>query len=151
MGKEKLLVSSCLLGELVKYNGSHNGFDIKIIESLKQKYEVFSFCPEVEGGLPTPRVPCEIIAKDPIKVIDKEGNDKTKEFILGAKKTLEHCKKHNISKALMKANSPSCSNQFVKDGTFSGISVAGYGITVELLMKNNIEVFNEKQIEKLIY
>lgn len=151
MGKEKLLVSSCLLGELVKYNGSHNGIDTKIMESLKQKYELYSFCPEVEGGLPTPRVPCEIISKDPLKVIDKEGNDKTEEFILGAEKTLELCKTNTISKALMKANSPSCSSQFVKDGSFTGVSIEGLGVTVELLKKNNIEAFNEGEIEKLIY
>jgi len=151
MEKEKLLISSCLLGELVKYNGSHNGFTQEILQSLEQKYELYSFCPEVEGGLPTPRIPCEIVSKVPLKVINKEGFDKTNEFILGAQKTLQLCTKYKIKKALLKANSPSCSNEFVKDGTFSGVSVEGMGVTAGLLIKNQIEVFSEAEIEKLIF
>jgi uncharacterized protein YbbK (DUF523 family) len=150
MDKKKLLVSSCLLGELVKYNGSHNGFEQEVIDRLEEKYEIYSFCPEVEGGLPTPRTPCEIISQKPIKVINKEGSDKTKEFILGANKTLELCQKENIKLALLKENSPSCSNTHVNDGTFSRSRIEGLGVAAKLLIENGIQVFNEKQIKKLI-
>jgi len=84
--KRKLLVSSCLLGEKVKYNGKDNKLSDEILEKLSTKYQIFSFCPEVEGGLATPRIPCEVVSSNPLKVINKIGEDKTKEFLKGAKK-----------------------------------------------------------------
>lgn len=80
MGKEKLLISSCLLGNNVKYNGGNNILNDEILKKLGSKYELVPYCPEVEGGLPTPRVPCEITSRSPIKVINKNKEDKTKEF-----------------------------------------------------------------------
>ena len=138
------------MGQNVKYDGTNNCLDKYILEKLKAKYELISFCPEVEGGLPTPRIPCEIISQNPIKVINKLGVDKTINFINGANKTLELCKKEDIKIALLKANSPSCSNQFVYNGTFNSEKVEGFGVTVNLLIENNIEVFNENEIGKLI-
>ena len=148
--KQKLLISSCLLGELVKYNGSHNSFDETIIKKLKTKYELFAVCPEVDGGLPIPRVPCEIISFSPLKVLNKNGEDKTVEFVKGAQIALEICKRNSIQKALMKENSPSCSNSKVNDGSFSKVRVDGLGVCVELLEDHGIKVYNEKQIDKLI-
>jgi uncharacterized protein YbbK (DUF523 family) len=146
MSKIKLLVSSCLLGENVKYDGSNNCLDKKILEKLGNEFELFSFCPEVAGGLLTPRIPCEIICKNPIKVVNKIQEDKTINFIEGANKTLQLCKKENIKIALLKSNSPSCSNSFIYDGTFNSIKIKGVGITTKLLKENDIEVFNESFI-----
>lgn len=151
MQKEKLLISSCLLGELVKYNGDHNGLDVKVLDKLKEKYTLYPVCPEVDGGLTIPRVPCEIVSNTPIKVLNKNGEDKTKEFLCGAKIALELCKKENIHLALMKANSPSCSNSQISDGTFTKTRIDGLGVTVELLVKNGLKVYNESEIEKLIF
>lgn len=150
MSKEKLLISSCLVGKLVKYNGSHNILDDNILKKLKEKFELFPFCPEVEGGLPTPRVPCEIITKDPLKVLNKNGIDKTKEFISGANKTLELCNKNDIKTAILKSNSPSCSNQYIYDGTFSSKKILSKGVTSQLLENNHIKVINETQINTII-
>jgi uncharacterized protein YbbK (DUF523 family) len=147
---EKLLISSCLLGELVKYNGSHNILEKNIIEKLEKNYEIYSFCPEVSGGLPIPRIPCEIKSFYPISVINKVGENKTKEFLKGANDCLEFCKEKKIFKALLKANSPSCSNDFVYDGSFNSIKVKAKGITANLLEENQIKVFNENQIDKLL-
>ena len=149
MKKEKLLISSCLLGENVKYDGSNNGLSKDIIDRLKEKYELFSFCPEVAGGLPTPRIPCEIISQNPLKIINKNNEDKTKEFISGANKTLDLCKKEGIKVALLKANSPSCSNLFIYDGTFNSIKIKEKGVTTNLLNNNDITVYNETQIKSL--
>ncbi|MEA3553119.1 MAG: DUF523 domain-containing protein [Campylobacterota bacterium] len=149
MGKEKLLISSCFLGENVKYDGSNNCLSKDILDKLKEKYELFSFCPEVEGGLPTPRIPCEIISQKPLKIINKNGEDKTIEFIDGANKTLELCKKESIKIALLKANSPSCSNSFIYDGTFKSIKIKENGVTTKQLKDNNINVYNETEIKSL--
>jgi len=150
MQKENLLISSCLYGEYVRYDGDHNKISTILLEKLKMKYNLFHFCPEVEGGLSIPRVACEIVSTNPLKIIDKNGQDQTKEFLKGAKKTLQLCIENNITKAILKANSPSCSSSFIYDGSFSGIKVEGEGATTQLLKDNNIEVFDEYEIEKLL-
>lgn len=150
MKKEKLLISSCLLGELVKYNGSHNKLEDNILDKLNRNFILYPFCPEVEGGLSVPRIPCEITNNNPLKIINKNGKDKTKEFIKGAELTLRLCKKEKIKTALLKANSPSCSNQLIYDGTFSSSKIKGFGVTAKLLYDNNITVINEYQINKLL-
>ena len=144
--KEKLLISSCLIGENVKYNGKNNKIDLT---TLEKKYTLIPFCPEVEGGLPTPRPPSEIVSQNPLKLLNNKGKDVTKFFITGAKKCLELAKKEGIKKALLKANSPLCSNDQVYDGTFSGKLVLGLGVTAKLLKDEGIEVFSEKELEKL--
>ena len=147
--KEKLLISSCLLGENVKYDGSNNSLSKDFLDKLKEKYELFSFCPEVAGGLPTPRVPCEIISQNPLKIVNKNNEDKTIEFVNGANKTLELCRKEGIKIALLKANSPSCSNHFIYDGTFSSTKIKSNGVTTNQLLLNNILIYNELEIKEL--
>jgi len=82
VNKEKILISACLMGQNVKYNGGNNLMDLT---ELEKKYILVPFCPEVEGGLPTPRVPSEIVSFEPLKLLNKEGRDVTSEFVLGAK------------------------------------------------------------------
>jgi len=151
MEKEKLLISSCLLGEFVKYNGHHNLLALFNIDKLKEKYILYPFCPEVEGGLPIPRIPCEIVSFTPLKVINKVGEEKTKEFLEGGNRALELCKKEGITKAILKANSPSCGSRYIYDGTFSGKKVFGVGVTTKLLKEIQIEIISEEELEKFIY
>ena len=150
MPNENLLISSCLYGEYVRYDGDHNRINTILLNKLKMKYNLFHFCPEVEGGLSTPRVPCEIVSFNPLKILDKNGTNQTEYFLEGAQKTLQLCVKNNITKAILKSNSPSCSSGFIYDGTFSGIKKEGLGVTAHLLIKNNIEVLDEFEIEKLL-
>ena len=152
MKQQKLLVSRCLLGENVKYNGKNNKLPRDILDKLKAKYEFVPICPEVDGGLPTPRVACEIISFDPIKVINKLGEDKTSFFVNGALKAQQICQKYQITKALLKANSPSCSSSFVYDGSFSNTKVKANGVTVQYLQKLNLNIdfFDETKIDELL-
>lgn len=143
----KILISSCLLGENVRYDGTHNKIDSKLFESILNKHTIYSLCPEVEGGLNTPRNPAEIINDN---VITTHNINVTNEFNLGALKALEVCKKENIRVALLKAKSPSCGNHLIYDGSFSNRLIDGMGITTQLLKKNGIEVFNENELEKLL-
>ena len=89
--KEKILVSACLLGAPCRYDGKSKPVD-KVIE-LEKKYTLIPFCPEVEGGLSTPRLPCEI--RDS-KVIRSDGEDCTLPYTLGAEKALDLCKKYRF-------------------------------------------------------
>ncbi|MBD3840974.1 MAG: DUF523 domain-containing protein [Campylobacterales bacterium] len=150
MEKEKLLISSCFLGNLVKYNGDHNRFSNAILEKLEAKYHFIAVCPEVDGGLPTPRVPCEIVSSSPLQVLDKEGVDKTQEFVKGAQIAYKIVKQNNIKKALLKANSPSCSSYQINDGTFAKKRIISDGVAVRYLRELKIEIFDETQIDQLL-
>lgn len=139
MNKEKILVSACLLGINCKYNGENNYS--KEIDDFLKDYEVIPICPEIMGGLPTPRVPAEKLEN---KVVTKDGIDVTKEYIKGANECLFLAKKYNIKKALLKLRSPSCGIGKIYDGTFSHTIIDGDGVTAELLKNNGIEIITIK-------
>ena len=139
--KERILVSACLLGVNCKYSGGNN-YNEKVIDYIKD-YEVIPVCPEIMGGLSTPRPPSEIIGN---KIINNIGVDVTNEYTKGAEETLKLAKLFNVKKALLKAKSPSCGNGKIYDGTFSGILTTGNGVTVNLLKDNGIEVLSEQDL-----
>jgi uncharacterized protein YbbK (DUF523 family) len=142
----KILVSSCLLGQKVRYDGGDCSQNNAILNQWIDEGRVISICPEVKGGLAVPRLPAEI---QDSRVMNSEGCDVTDAFGLGAKIALSLCKQHNIKFALLKAKSPSCGNSQIYDGTFSKSLVKGQGITASLLKQNNIHVFNEEEIQEL--
>ena len=142
---EKLLISSCLIGNNTKYNGKNNY--IKEIEQLKLKYELIPICPEVLGGLSIPRDPSEI---NNDKVISINGRDVTKEFNIGANKALNVALLNNIKYALLKDGSPSCGNTYIYDGTFKNNKIDGIGITTKLLKSHNIKIYNENNLNELL-
>ena len=143
--KTKIIVSACLLGENCKYNGGNNKCDDII--SLAEKFEIIPVCPECFGGLPIPRVPSEI--KDG-RVYSKTGEDLTEAFLSGAEQTLYIAKEANAPCAVLKENSPSCGFGKIYDGTFSGNKIDGNGITAQLLYDNEIQIFGESQVKRLI-
>lgn len=142
---QKILISACLVGDRVNYKGQ--GKYCPKIEKLKEKYELVLFCPEVEGGLPIPRLPNEIRGDKVIRIDEK---DVTKEFKDGAEKALMLCKYLNIKKAVLKEKSPSCGVHFIHDGTFRDRLIDGMGVTSRKLASNGIEVYSEEEIDKLI-
>ncbi len=140
-----VLISSCLLGKNCKYNGGNNNCDD--LKKLIDKYNLIEICPEVLGGLPTPRHPSEIVSN---KVMNKIGEDVTKQFILGANIALNIAKKYNVKYAILKANSPSCGFGCIYDGTFSGKITKGNGVTADLLYKNGVVILNENNFYELL-
>jgi uncharacterized protein YbbK (DUF523 family) len=109
-------------------------------------------CPEQLGGLPTPRVCCEIVIGEngEKKIISKDGKDFTKEYVEGAEKTLAIAKIIGIKKAILQSRSPSCGYSRIYDGTFNGKLIKGNGLTAELLTQNGIIVYTEDEIESLL-
>lgn len=142
--KEKLLISACLLGQNVKYNGGNN--KIENIQELEKYFDFIIICPEVDGGLPTPRPASEIV-KD--KVINIEGKDVTSEYLKGKNKAIELVKKYSIKYALLKEKSPSC-GKLTYDGTFSHKLINRPGITVKALLNENVKVYGESEIDELL-
>ena len=141
----KIAVSSCLLGINCKYNGQSN-YNEEIIK-LKEKYEIIPICPEVLGGLPTPRIPSEIVED---KVINQQCIDVTVNYKQGALKALNILKENNITIAILKSKSPSCGINKVYDGTFSHTLIEGHGVTTKLFLENNITVYDENNFKDLL-
>lgn len=139
--KEKILVSACLLGVNCKYNGENN-YHEEILTKFYDK-EIIPFCPEIAGGLSTPRPASEI---NNHQVINNLGEDVTSNFQRGADETLKLCQLLGIKKALLKAKSPSCGYGQIYDGTFSSKLIDGNGITANLLKENGIEILTEKDL-----
>ncbi|CAI8212187.1 MAG: Uncharacterised protein [Arcobacter lacus] len=155
----KILVSSCLLGEDVRFDGDNSSIaysnklrfsEKEIFMDLMCENEIYSFCPEVEGGLTVPRIPAQITSfEKPFKVTNEKQEDVTINFLLGAKKTLDLCLNEDIKVALLKAKSPSCGNIETYDGTFTKTLINKPGLTAKLLMENGITIFNENQLNQL--
>ena len=142
--EKKVLVSACLLGEKCRYDGCSKPAP-SVIEALTG-YTCIPVCPEVMGGLPTPRKPSEIQGK---RVIMVDSTDVTYEYRRGAVLALEAARENGCEIAVLKSRSPSCGKGYVYDGTYSRRLVEGNGICAALFMENGIEVIDETEIEKL--
>ena len=151
----RVLVSACLMGERVRYDGKKLPCNSAILKKWKDEGRVVPFCPEVAGNLPVPRTPAEIITGTGIEVIagdaeifNKNGQDVTDSFIRGAREALRIVKEMQIKMAILKDGSPSCGKTSIYNGSFSGSKKPGKGVTTALLEKNGISVFSENEIQK---
>jgi len=140
----KLIVSKCLLGYPCRYDGK--SVPSQAIIDLQNKFELIPVCPEELGGLPTPRIPAEIVGD---RVIRKDGKDITAEYTQGAEKALNTAKENGCTIAILKSKSPSCGKGKIYDGTFSSQLTNGDGICVRLFKGNNIVVLTENETDKL--
>ena len=145
---DKVLVSSCLLGNEVRYDGGHQKINNHHLTRWQNEGRLIAVCPEVEGGLGIPRVPAEIQLDK--RMINRDGLDVTEAFETGASRALALCLTHKIKYALLKESSPSCGRNFIYDGSFSNRKVKGTGITSQLLLAHGIQVFSEGQIDELV-
>ena len=136
-----ILVSACLLGENCKYNGGNN-LNERVLRYVAG-HEVIPVCPEVMGGLPTPRVPAEIVQG---VVINREGVNVVHEYRLGAQKALQIAKEKQIDLAILQSRSPSCGVKEIYDGTFSGKRIPGQGVTAKLLSDNGFAVMDAEEL-----
>ena len=141
----KQCMSACLVGVPCRYSGKSKLYKNSLHIYLKG--ETLTICPEIMAGLPTPRPACEIVGgegKDVLegnaKVVDKDGNDYSKNFIHGALKALEIIKKHDVKKVYLKSGSPSCGAQPIYDGTFKGTKKIGSGVFGALLKQEGVKI-----------
>ena len=133
----KIMVSACLLGENCKYNGGNNRNE-KVLEFIKG-HEVIPVCPEVMGGLPTPRVPSEIVNG---VVTSRDGRNVDKEFRTGAQIEFEKAIKENVDLVILQSRSPSCGPKEIYDGTFSKQRIPGQGVFDKLVMDYGFRVID---------
>ncbi len=151
-----ILVSSCLAGLEVRYNGTHS-LDEKI-GKLVDENKAVTICPELLGGFSTPREPAEIVGGDgddvldgKANVIEKSGQDVTELYLKGAYATLEKAKEINATIVVLKENSPSCGSSMIYNGEFIGKKIVGQGVTSALLRRNGLRVISEEQFAENSY
>ena len=156
--RTRVLVSACLLGCPVRYDGQGKADLLSRLEELQTVVDWVSFCPEVEGGLSVPRPAAEIVGAGGGEAVlsgravvrTREGADVTAAFVSGARRCLALAQREGVRFALLKARSPSCGSAEIYDGSFHQTLTDGAGVTTALLRQNGIEVFEEGQIAELL-
>ncbi|MFC4913390.1 DUF523 domain-containing protein [Actinomadura gamaensis] len=168
---ERILVSSCLLGRPVRYDGAAKPVADALFDRWRAEGRLVAVCPEIAGGLPVPRPPAELTgaptrtllpltvlpassdasatnrgAGDRARVVTASGEDVTDEFVRGALVALDTARRADARIAILKESSPSCGSHRVYDGTFTGTSVPGEGVTAALLSSAGIRVFSEDEL-----
>ncbi len=142
------------MGDIVRYDGRQKKMDHVGVEKWETQGRLVRFCPEVAGGLKTPRPPAEIVNGDGQDVLAQRaklwtsaGEDVTPQFVRGAAMALDLIKTHAIKIAILKTKSPSCGSSLIYDGTFENRLIAGMGVTTAVLRKNGVLVFSEYEIK----
>ncbi len=150
----RLLVSACLLGEPVRYDGKAKPVGHTGLQALIESGCVVAYCPEVGGGLPVPRPAAEIVGGDGAAVLDghaavitASGDDVTGFFVAGAERVLALRREQDIRVAILTEKSPSCGSSLIYDGSHGRRSIPGSGVTTALLRRNGIAVFDQHRID----
>jgi uncharacterized protein YbbK (DUF523 family) len=153
----KLLVSACLLGDPVRYDGKSKSLHHDGLDALLEQGRIIGYCPEVAGGLPIPRNAAEIQMGDgaavitgQAKVLTRDGSDVTGYFLSGAKQALALCRQHHIRIAVLTESSPSCGSSSIYDGSFSRQAIPGSGVTAAFLKQHGIRVFSQHQLDEAL-
>lgn len=151
---ERVLVSSCLLGRPVRYDGTARRVTDALFERWRAEGRLVPFCPEMSGGLPVPRPAAEIsgglggdVLDGRARVLGRDGTDVTDAFVTGARLALAQACACGARVAILKESSPSCGGGRVHDGTFAGRSIPGEGVTAALLRRHGIAVFAEEELD----
>ncbi len=155
---EKILVSACLMGHAVRYDGQSKPLAHPAIAQWIEEGRLVTICPEMSAGMPVPRPPAEIeggatgedVLAGKARVVEITGGDVTNEFRQAAENALALATQTGCRYALLIDGSPSCGSGFVYDGTFSGQKHAGKGVTAALLKLAGIAVYSDRDVEMLI-
>lgn len=161
----RILISACLVGLPVRYNGTAKiPRETEIVARWQREGRLVLLCPEVAVGFPTPRPPAEIAPNETdeidhydgagvlvgkARVIENVGRNVSDLYVKAAFHTVEFAKQHGCSHAVLTDGSPSCGSTFIYDGTFSGTTRRGFGTTTAALREANISVWPETAIKEL--
>lgn len=151
----RVLVSSCLLGEPVRYHGGDALCESGVLARWRLEGRLVPICPETAAGLPVPRPPAEIAGGDGAAVLrgeaqvgDSTGTDVTTAFLSGARTALDAALATGARLAVLKDGSPSCATTYIHDGSFRGQRDRGMGVTAAMLAHAGIRLFNERQLDE---
>ncbi len=144
---KKIIVSACLMGTPCRYDGASKPCTHPLFLKWREEGRLVPVCPEVEGGLPMPRTPCERCGD---KVLSRNGDDRTAEYLRGAQLALSAAISNGAELCVLKEGSPSCGVNAIYDGSFTGKKLRGEGVTTELLRKHGFRVISENQLDGLM-
>lgn len=139
---EPVLVSACLLGVRCNHVGQAN--TSAEVVALGATHRLIPVCPEVAGGLPTPRPAAERTSDGRVSTAD--GTDVTDLYERGASQAVAVARAAGVVRAVLKARSPSCGCHEIYDGTFTRTRVAGAGVTAEALRAAGVDVRSEEDV-----
>jgi uncharacterized protein YbbK (DUF523 family) len=151
-----VIVSSCLLGRPVRYQGDGAACDHPVLVRWRAEGRVIALCPEVAGGLPTPRPPAEIAAaaggrlvlRGQARVVDSLGQDVTAAFVTGANQAALVARTEGVRIAILKEGSPSCGSGYTYDGSFAGTRIPSVGVATAALQEAGVRVFSEGRLDE---
>ncbi|MEF0939487.1 DUF523 domain-containing protein [Rhizobium sp. BR 362] len=154
----KILVSACLMGHAVRYDGRSKSLVHPAIERWREEGRLVTICPEMSAGMAVPRPPAEIangatgedVLAGSARVMEITGGDVTQGFLQAAENALALARETGCRYALLIDGSPSCGSGFIYDGTFSGGRHAGHGVAAALLKRAGIEVYSDREIDTLV-
>jgi uncharacterized protein YbbK (DUF523 family) len=138
--RPSILVSACLCGVACNHRGAAAKDDLRA--ALSERWTVVPVCPEVCGGLPTPRVAAEIQADGRVRAAD--GADVTAAYERGAGAAVGLALAVGATHAVLKSRSPSCGAGRVYDGTFTRTLVDGDGVTAAALRAAGVVVSSDE-------
>ncbi|HYD78952.1 MAG TPA: DUF523 domain-containing protein [Paucimonas sp.] len=150
----RILVSACLLGAPVRYDGGHLGGSSDVLAAWQRAGRLVPFCPEVAAGFPTPRPAAEIrgggggaqVLARGARVVEESGRDVSAQFIAGAEQALALAQRNGVRLAILAEGSPSCGSTAIYDGSFGGRLIEGSGVTAALLESAGIRVFSQHRL-----
>ena len=156
--QNRILVSACLMGHAVRYDGQAKPLLHPAIERWRAEGRLVTICPEMSAGMQVPRPPAEIgngatgedVLAGSARVVESTGGDVTEEFLQAAENAVALARQNGCRYALLIDGSPSCGSDFIYDGTFSGRKLAGNGVTAAALKAAGVDVFSDREIERLI-
>ena len=151
----KILVSGCLNGRPIRFNSTNVSVESDIWDRWEQEGRLVAFCPELAAGFPVPRAPAEIIGSTAAVVLqgrgrveEDNGTDVTDMFVSGARLAAQRAVAEGCVMAVLTDGSPSCGTTYTYDGTFTGGTVEGMGVTAQLLADQGLRVFPEDRIDE---
>lgn len=155
--KTKILVSACLMGHKVRYNGSEKAAISDTLHRWQLEQRLVTHCPELAAGLSIPRLPAEIVdgggtevMAGHARILESDGSDVTAHYQLAAWLALRAAQEGGCSAALLTDGSPTCGSEQIYDGTFNGQKRRGMGVASALLHEHGIQVFSDNQLAELI-
>ena len=133
--KPKIGISSCLLGEKVRYDGEHKK-QPAILQAMTQHFELISICPEVAIGLGVPRETIQLIEvnKELVCLGSETKQDVSQRLIDLADQ--HHLKHRQLSGYIFKRGSPSCGLSYVKLIKNGHMQRSGTGLYAQRLRQN---------------
>ena len=139
----KMIVSACLVGCACRYDGK--SMPDPLLKAMFEAGDLLAVCPEVLGGLDTPRNPAEIVSEEPIQLLTNQGLDVTAAYKDGANQAVAVAKAIDANAAILKSKSPSCGSKQIYDGSFQRKVIPGSGVTARAMRAAGIEVMNEEE------